>query len=72
MYEHWASRNKIDVSYDGVKQKVRDRGMTINRMVKDIDWECFAPLTMEESFTRDAPGSAALQDSSDNKWLAQG
>ena len=41
--------------------------MTINRMVKEMDWECFAPLTMEESFTRDAPGSTASQDSSDDK-----
>ena len=55
------------MSYNNVKQKVQDRGMTINRMVEEMDWECFAPLTMEESFVRDAPGSVASQDSSDEE-----
>ena len=67
VYEHWASRNQIDVSYNDVKQKVQDRGVTVNGMVEEMDWECFAPLTMEESFLRDAPGSVASQDSSDDK-----
>ena len=67
VYKHWTSRNQVDVSYDDVKQKVRDRGMMINRMVEEMDWECFAPLTMDESFARDAPASMASQDSSDDK-----
>ena len=66
VYEHWASRNQVDVPYDDIKQKVQERGMTVNRMVEEMDLECFAPLTMEESFTRDASGSVVLQDSSDN------
>ena len=67
VYEHWASRNQSDMSYNDAKQKVRDRGMTINCMVEEMNWECFAHLTMEESFTRGAPGSVASQDSSYNK-----
>ena len=55
------------MSYGDVKQKVQDRGMTINHMVEEMDSEYFAPLTTEESFTRDAQGSVALQDSSDDK-----
>ena len=57
----------MDVSYNDVKQKVRDRGMTTNHIVEEMDWECFAPLTMDVSFTRDAPALTASQDSSDNK-----
>ena len=55
------------MSYNDVKQKVRDRGMTTNHIVEEMDWECFAPLTMDVSFTRDAPALTASQDSGDNK-----
>ena len=67
VYKHWASRNQIDVSYNDVKQQVRDRGMTLYYMVEDMDWECFSPLTMEELFMRDALGFVASQDSSDEE-----
>ena len=39
----------------------------MNCMVEEMDWECVAPLTMQESFVRDVPGSVALQDSSDEE-----
>ena len=35
VYEHWASRNQVDVSYEDVKRKVRDRGMTVNATLQD-------------------------------------
>ena len=41
--------------------------MTVNCMLEEMDWEYFTPLTMEESFVRDAPGSVASQDSSDDE-----
>ena len=67
VYEHWASRNQIDAPYNEIKQKVQDRGMTMNRMVEEMDWEHFAPLTMEESFVRDTQESEASQGSSDDE-----
>ena len=67
VYKHWASRNQVDILYDDVKQKVQDRGTTINRMVEEMDWVCFAPLTMEESFARDAPASTTSQDLSEEE-----
>ena len=67
VYEHWASRNQVDVSYTDGTQKVRDIGLTVNRMVEEMDWECFAPLTVEESFTRNVPALTTLQDSSDDE-----
>ena len=67
VYEHWASRNQVDVAYDDVRQKVRDRGMAVNRMVEEMDWECFAPLTMEESFARDTTTSTTSQELSEDE-----
>jgi hypothetical protein len=67
VFEHWATQNQVDVDYDEVKRKVRDRGMSINRMVDEMDWECFTPLTMEESFEIDASASGASRDSDDDE-----
>jgi hypothetical protein len=36
-------------------------------MVEEMDWECFAPLTMEESFARDTTTSTTSQELSDDE-----
>ena len=61
------TRCQVDVSYEDVTWTVKDRGMTVNWVVKEMDWWCFDPLTVEESFARDALASATLQDLSDNE-----
>jgi hypothetical protein len=50
VFEHWASRNKDDMPYGEMKQRVDERGMSVNRMAAEMDWAYFAPLTREETF----------------------
>ena len=65
VYEHLATRNQVDVTYDDVKWKLGTRRMTVNQMVEGMDWEYFAPLTMEESF--EGASASAVSWDSDNK-----
>jgi hypothetical protein len=48
VFAHWTKRNQQHPTYDDIKSGVRDRGISIRRIVAEIDWGHFTPLTREE------------------------
>ena len=49
VFAQWAHRNTAEVPYEEVKRRLADKGMSVNQMVEEIDWEHFTLLMMDAS-----------------------
>ena len=48
VFEHWCERNKKHPLYEETKTTVRDRGISIQKIAAQMDWEHFAPMTKDK------------------------
>jgi hypothetical protein len=48
VFEHWCDCNKKHPSYNKINTTVRNRGISIQKIAAEMDWDYFAPMTKDE------------------------
>ena len=67
VFGYWCEHNKKHPSYDKIKTTVRNRGISIQKISAQIDWEHFAPMTKDEYTTVPVGVAQAWNDDSDEE-----
>ena len=66
VFKHWCERSKKHPLYGEIKTAVRDRGISIRTICAQMDWDHFAPMTVDEYIDTPASAASDWDDDSDD------
>ena len=70
VFDHWSQMNRDydqdPPAYDDIQRNVSERGVSIRRLSRSMDWSLFEPLTQDECFQIEEEAEDSSEDSKDD------